>query len=133
TRPLSYNSQLKVTVAKYYIPSGRCIQKIDYSHRNEKGEAGLVPDSLIKSFHTLGSHREVFDGNGIKPDVETEKKSLGVVAAALYSQYHIFHYATKYRNEHDTIASAFDFRLTDDEYLDFVEYVKGRDFSYQTR
>lgn len=132
TRPLSYNAQMKVTVAKYYIPSGRCIQKIDYSHKNENGEAELVPDSLIKSFHTITSNREVFDGNGIKPDVETEKRTLGVVSAALYSQYHLFHYATKYRIEHDTIASAFDFKLTDNEYQDFVNYMKEQNFTYQT-
>ena len=132
TRPLSYNAQLKVTVAKYYIPSGRCIQKIDYSHRNEKGEAEVVPDSLVKSFHTLGTHREVFDGNGIKPDVETEKRKLNLVSAALYSQYHLFHYATKFRLENDTIAPAFEFKLSDEEYQDFVEYMKDRNFTYET-
>lgn len=132
TRPLSYNAQLKVTVAKYYIPSGRCIQKIDYSHRNAEGEAEVIPDSLVKSFHTLVNEREVFDGNGIKPDVETEKNSLNLAAAALYRNYHIFHYTTQYFLDHDSIAPADKFSLSDEEYMDFVEFMKGRKFSYKT-
>lgn len=132
TRPLSYNAQLKVTVAKYYIPSGRCIQKIDYSHRNEDGEAEVMPDSLIKSYQTLGSNRTVFDGKGIKPDVESEKNQLSHVSAALFRNYHIFHFANQYSLQHDSISEASMFELSDEEYIEFMDFMKERDFSYTT-
>src|SRR5512133_1630395 len=95
SRPLSYNTQLKVTTAKYYIPSGRCIQARDFSHPNEDGSVGIIPDSLISEFKTKNG-RMVKDGGGIAPDVEVQPEQLSQVATELYLRYYIFDYATKY-------------------------------------
>lgn len=133
TRPLSYNAQLKVTVAKYYIPSGRCIQKVDYFHKNENGKAKNVPDSLISSFKTLVNQREVFDGKGIKPDVKIEPLKLSKIATVLLRKHHIFNYATAYRLKHNEIASAKDFEISDEDYQDFLAYLDGKSYEYSTR
>jgi carboxyl-terminal processing protease len=133
TRPLSYNAQLKVTVAKYYIPSGRCIQKVDYFHKNDNGRAENVPDSLISSFKTLVNQREVFDGKGIKPDVRIEPEKLSKIATVLLQKHHIFNYATVYRLSHDSIADAKSFELTEAEYQDFLTYLKDKSYDYSTR
>lgn len=132
TRPLSYNAQLKVTVAKYYIPSGRCIQKIDYSHKNLVGEANTVPDSLISTFKTLVAKRDVFDGKGIKPDIKTKNQEMSRISAALLRNYHIFKYAGLYANAHDTIANPKDFKLSNSEYEEFLAYLKGKEYNYFT-
>jgi carboxyl-terminal processing protease len=132
TRPLSYNAQLKVTVAKYYIPSGRCIQKIDYSHRTEDGRAESVPDSLIGSFKSLKHGRELFDGKGIKPDVMVPSRELPVIAQTLVVKGLIFDYATIYHRNHSTIASAKEFRLSEEEYADFVAFLSDKDYAYET-
>jgi carboxyl-terminal processing protease len=132
TRPLSYNSQLKVTVAKYYIPSGRCIQKIDYSHRNEQGVAESVPDSLIASFKSLKHNRPLFDGKGIKPDVRVASRDIPVIARALLIKGLIFDYATIFHSSHDSIASAKSFTLTDAEYDSFVAFLADKDYEYET-
>lgn len=131
-RPLSYNSKLKVTVAKYYTPSGRCIQKLDYSHKNKSGEAEEVPDSLIAEFKTLVNKRSVFDGNGIAPDLKASRDFLSDITSILVIKNLIFNYATEYRLKHDSIASASSFTLTDAEYEDFVSYLKDKDYAYTT-
>lgn len=129
--PLSYNSKLKVTVAKYYIPSGRCIQAIDYSHRDEEGYASKVPDSLISEFSTKGG-RKVYDGGGIEPDLVIEPPKFNPITQALFTEFVIFDYANKFRRENDQIAEPEKFEITDEIYSDFVKYVDSRDFDYTT-
>jgi len=131
TRPLSYNSSLKVTTAKYYIPSGRCIQAIDFAHRNEDGSVGYIPDSLIKTFKTRNG-RPVKDGGGITPDVETVPESLSLLASELYVKNYIFDFATKYYWSHPDIKSIDQISLTDDDYNDFITFLYNKGFNYQT-
>jgi carboxyl-terminal processing protease len=130
--PLSYNTKLKVTVAKYYIPSGRCIQAIDYSQKNEDGSVAKIPDSLMVAFKTK-SGRIVYDGGGIEPDVYIEPHKYSNIATNLVVKYVIFDYATKYRNLHPAIASAKDFVITDDIYNDFVSFISDKDYDYTTK
>lgn len=132
TRPLGYNNQLKVTTAKYYIPSGRCIQALDYSHRNEDGSVGHVPDSLISEFKTQHG-RTVYDGGGIVPDINVKPGDASLLTANLYARFLFFDYATKYASTHESISSIEDFQLTDDEFEDFKNFVKEKNFSYETR
>ncbi len=132
TRPLTYNSQLKITTAKYYIPSGRCIQAIDYSNRNEDGSVGKVPDSLKVVFKTR-SGRVVYDGGGVDPDIVINLGFLPPIAVSLISKGLIFDYATEYYYNHETIASSKDFKLTDAEYNDFVTWLNDKDYDYTTR
>jgi len=132
TRPLSYNAQLKVTVAKYYIPSGRCIQKVDYSNKNNKGVALNVPDSLIASFKTLVNNRPVFDGKGIKPDINTSQDRLSILSSTLIRNYHIFDFATSFEQQNETIPNATEFKLSDKTYNEFVTFLKDKDYSYST-
>lgn len=131
TRPLSYNAQLKVTTAKYYIPSGRCIQALDFSHPNEDGSVGYIPDSLISEFKTRNG-RIVRDGGGISPDIEVIPETLSQVATELYFRNYIFDYATNYYWSHPALKSPGDFRFTDQDYADFREYLKKRNFNYRT-
>jgi len=131
TRPLSYNSQLKVTTAKYYIPSGRCIQEIDYAHRADDGTLGKVPDSLRTAFKTQAG-RTVYDGGGVAPDVEVQDREIADITRVLLQKSYLFDYATRYRAEHATIAPAREFKLTDTEYQKFVDFLKGKDISYST-
>jgi carboxyl-terminal processing protease len=132
TRPLSYNSQLKVTTAKYYIPSGRCIQALDYTHRNEDGSVGHIPDSLISKFTTKNG-RTVYDGGGIRPDIEVEPDQLSKIAISLYTKNLIFDFATLFAVKHDSIAAADEFELTDKQYDAFTKFLKNKDYDYQTR
>jgi carboxyl-terminal processing protease len=132
TRPLSYNSQLKVTVAKYYIPSGRCIQALDYSHRNDDGSVDKVPDSLISAFKTKNG-RIVYDGGGVTPDIALEPQKYSNILGSLVTKNLIFDYATKYRIAHPTIVAAKDFKLTDAEYNDFVAFLNGKEYDYTTK
>lgn len=129
--PLSYNSKVKVTVAKYYIPSGRCIQAIDYSHKDEEGNAHRVPDSLISEFKTKNG-RKVYDGGGIEPDIFYDPEMLSPIAMSLLTDFIIFDYATKFEGEHESIPQPDEFKITDEIYSDFVEYVNTRDFEYTT-
>lgn len=130
--PLTYNSQMKVTVSKYYIPSGRCIQALDYSHRDEAGKATKVPDSLKTAFRTRNG-RTVYDGFGIEPDVEVKDTILvGNITIALMRKFLIFDYATTFAKKHKSIASPAEFEITDDIYADFKEYLKGKEYSYST-
>ena len=130
TRPLSYNAQLKVTVAKYYIPSGRCIQKIDYSNKNKDGVAQSVPDSLINLFKTIKNKRDVYDGKGIKPDILTAKKNVGELSRNLLRQQHIFDYATEYEQKHTSIEGPSTFSLSDKGYENFLDFLEVRKFNY---
>lgn len=132
TKPLSYNSQLKITVAKYYTPSGRCIQALDYSHRNEDGSVGKIPDSLMTEFKTRKG-RSVFDGGGVKPDVNLSSKQLSKLGISLLNKHLIFDYATKYKIEHPTISPAKDFVITDEEYNKFITYLSDKDYDYITK
>ncbi len=132
TRRLSYNAQLKVTVAKYYIPSGRCIQKLDYAHRDEDGDATIVADSLIVPFKTLVNNRTVYDGKGIKPDIKINEREVSNITEVLVKNFHIFDYATNYKLTHPEIASADKFKLNDEEYKEFVEYLSDKDINYET-
>ncbi len=132
TRDLSYNTKLKVTTAKYYTPSGRCIQSLDYTHRNEDGSVGNVPDSLISEFYTKKG-RKVYDGGGIIPDIVLEPEQLSNLSAALLTKYLIFDFATKFSNENKSVPSPEEFDITDDIFNEFAKYVKGNNFDYQSR
>lgn len=129
--PMAYNSQMKVTVSKYYIPSGRCIQAIDYSHRDENGKAVKVPDSLKTAFKTKGG-RTVYDGFGIEPDVEVEPEYMSNIAIALAQKFLVFDYATNYYRSHNSIAPATEFEITDEMYADFCRYLKEKGLDYNT-
>ena len=131
TRPLAYNSQLKITTAKYYIPSGRCIQAIDYSSRNEDGSVGYIPDSLRVAFETQNG-RTVYDGGGVNPDIEVEPERYSAVAIALVNHNLLFDYATQYRYEHDEIDSARGFTLSEKAYEDFLVWLEDKEFDYTT-
>lgn len=131
TRPLKYNAQLKVTTAKYYIPSGRCIQALDYSNRNEDGSVGTIPDTLVSEYETRNG-RIVYDGGGITPDIEVVPEKLSEMALRLYTESIYFDYATKYRTMHDSVAPAPGFMLPDDEFEAFQSFVLEQDFDYET-
>lgn len=131
TRPLLYNTQLKVTVAKYYIPSGRCVQALDYGHRDEEGRVDKVPDSLITAFKTKGG-RIVYDGAGILPDVKTQEHKLSNITLALLNKNLIFNYATQYTLKHDKIAPVKDFQISESDYNEFMAFIKDKDYSYKT-
>lgn len=131
SRPLSYNSQVKITTAKYYTPTGRCIQVLDYGHRREDGSVGSIPDSLKKEFKTSRG-RKVFDGGGIDPDIKVETQEASMVAQVLYVNGFIFDFATQYAFKHPTIAPAKSFALTDQEYDEFVNWMKGKEYLYQS-
>ncbi|MBQ3710473.1 MAG: S41 family peptidase [Bacteroidales bacterium] len=127
--PLSYNTQVKVTIAKYYIPSGRCIQEIDYSHK--KDSTYSKNDTLGKPFKTAAG-RTVYEGHGIMPDIKIEPLKYATVTAYLYAKNYIFDYATKFVNEHPSIAPVKEFKIDDAIYADFTKFVKEKDFSYTT-
>ncbi|MGC6531404.1 MAG: S41 family peptidase [Flavobacteriales bacterium] len=130
TKDVAYNSKLKLTVAKYYTPSGRCIQKLDYSNKVD-GIVGEVPDSLIQSFTTT-SGRKVFDGRGVDPDVPVDYDESINIIGGLLSNDILFDFATDYRLSHESITDAEAFGLSDAEYADFVEYANAQDFEYNT-
>lgn len=131
SRPLSYNSSLKVTTAKYYIPSGRCIQAIDFTHRNEDGSVGHIPDSLISEFKTLKG-RTVKDGGGIVPDYAIDLEQLGQLSTELYLRSLIFDYATHFSRKNDKIAMPGQFKLSDEQFSEFTSFLVERKFSYTT-
>ncbi|MBR4803523.1 MAG: PDZ domain-containing protein [Bacteroidales bacterium] len=128
---LSYNSQMKVTVSKYFIPSGRCIQALDYSHRDENGRAVKVPDSLKTAFKTRNG-RTVYDGFGIEPDVEVEPEYMSNISVALLQKNLVFDYVTDFYYKHKDIAPASQFRVTDDIYNDFKNYISTKEYEYST-
>jgi carboxyl-terminal processing protease len=131
TRPLSYNTQLKVTTAKYYIPSGRCIQALDFSHPNEDGSVGVIPDSLISKFKTKNG-RIVKDGGGITPDIEVLSETLSQLATELYLKNFIFDYATQYYWSHQEIKSPDQFKFSDKDFDDFKNFLTTKNFNYKT-
>ena len=131
TRPLSYNTQLKVTTAKYYIPSGRSIQAMDFSHPNEDGSVGFIPDSLMKEFKTRNG-RIVKDGGGIAPDVEMPYITLSQFTSELYVENYIFDFATEYYWAHPDITLPEMFNFSDKDYDDFKNFLKKREFSYKS-
>ena len=128
-RNLPYNSSMKVTTAKYYIPSGRCVQAIDYSKRNADGSIARTPDSLTHVFHTAAG-REVRDGGGIRPDIEVKIKQTPNILFYLVNEDMIFNYATQYVIKHPAIAPVKDFKLTDADYADFKAMLKKCNFTY---
>ncbi len=132
TVQLTYGTQMKVTTAKYYTPSGRCIQELDYFHKNKAGKAEHIPDSLIREFKTRNG-RSVYDGSGIFPDVKDDPKQYALITAAILSKNYVFDYATKYRFAHSTIPKAKDFSLTEDEYKDFLNYLSDKKYEYTTK
>ena len=127
--PLSYNTQMKVTVAHYYIPSGRCIQEIDYSHKKDTTQ--MKKDTLGKAFKTIHG-RTVYEGHGITPDVKVERDPYATVTAYLYGKNYIFDYANKFYSEHKSIAPADRFQIDEATYQDFMKFVKDKNFSYTT-
>jgi len=129
--PLSYNSQIKITVAKYYIPSGRCIQAIDYFNKDENGDSKKVPDSLVREFKTLNG-RPVYDGGGVKPDITAKREELSNITSSLIRKHHIFHYATKFTAEHESIPAPAEFEIGDEIFNDFVIFLQGKDYDYKT-
>ncbi len=132
TRDLSYNTKMKITTAKYYIPSGRCIQAIDYSLRNDDGSVAKIPDSLMTEFKTA-SGRKVYDGGGVLPDIEVERETFSPIANALGSNRLFFDYAVKYHSEHATIKPAAEFELTDAEYREFEKWLATKEYDYTTQ
>lgn len=131
TKDLQYNSKLKLTVAKYYIPSGRCIQKLDYSHKTIDGKVEEVPDSLLKKFETVGG-RAVMDGRGIEPDVKVENGEIPHIVISLLTENLFFKYANDYARDHENIADAASFGFSDDDYQSFVTFLEGKNYSYTT-
>ncbi|MBC7913238.1 MAG: S41 family peptidase [Pyrinomonadaceae bacterium] len=129
---LPYNSLIKVTVAKYYTPSGRCIQALDYTHRTTDGSVEKVADSLITEYKTKGN-RSVYDGSGIYPDMLVPALKLSPISQTLLSRHYIFDYATLYRKNNATIPEVKLFKITDAEYADFINYLADKDYNYSTR
>jgi len=131
-RPVGYGGHLKVTTAKYYIPSGRCIQALDYSHRNEDGSVGRVPDSLTTEFSTLNG-RKVRDGGGIVPDTITVDERKLNIAYYIYAQNLYFDFATQYVQNHPTIETPNKFELSDTDYKLFTDYLLEKKFTYTSQ
>lgn len=131
TRPLSYGTQVKITTAKYYTPSGRCIQALDYTHRNEDGSVGAVPDSLKKEFKTKNG-RKVLDGGGVDPDIIINPNNYSKITESLLTKQLLFDYATLYRTKHVSIPSAKEFKLQEEDFLDFKTYVTNKEYDYVT-
>ena len=129
TKKLSYNSQLKLTVAKYYIPSGRCIQALDYSNRNEDGSVGKVPDSLMTAFKTKNG-RTVYDGGGIKPDVEVEQDDISNLIVSLIQERLFFDYATYFKHSNASLDSSF--TMNDKDFNSFVNFLSDKSYDYKT-
>lgn len=131
-RAINFGGHLKVTTAKYYIPSGRCIQAIDYSHRNEDGSVGYVPDSLTSEFSTRNG-RKVRDGGGIVPDIQTDSSRKLNIAHYIYAQNLYFDFATQYAYQHPTIAPPDSFELSEKDFNDFINFLKERNFTYTSQ
>jgi carboxyl-terminal processing protease len=131
SRPLSYNSQLKVTTAKYYTPTGRCIQVLDYSHRREDGSVGSIPDSIKRSFKTT-TGRTVYDGGGIDPDILIESVEASALSQVLYEKGFLFDYVTQYVAKHPEPVDPKTFSVTDEAYLQFVNWMKDKNYTYKS-
>ncbi|MCW0481629.1 S41 family peptidase [Gaoshiqia sediminis] len=131
TRELSYNAKLKVTTAKYYIPSGRCIQALDYTNRNEDGSVGAVPDSLISEFNTKKG-RKVYDGGGIVPDVKIDLDRISSLSIHLIRNFMYFDFATQYTYSNKSIPSPEEFEITDEILSSFSAFLKEKEFTYES-
>lgn len=129
---LPYNTLVKITVAKYYTPSGRCIQALDYTHRDAEGSVIKVADSLISQYKTK-SGRFVYDGSGVFPDVFVKPVKYNLITQTLASKFFIFDYATKFRNENPKIAEAENFKLSENEYSKFINFLSGKNYGYKTK
>lgn len=132
TRPLSYNAQLKVTTARYYTPSGRCIQALDYAHRNDDGSVGRVADSLKTEFKTRNGRR-VFDGGGLDPDVAVKEEEPAAVTTALIMRGMIFDFASRYSAGHTPPVDLATWRLPAADYDKFMAFIREQKFTYSTR
>jgi len=132
TRKMNYNTAIKFTIAKYYIPSGRCIQAIDYSNRNPDGSVGHISDSLISEFKTVNG-RKVYDGGGISPDIKVEFDSISEFTRILIKEYIIFDFATKFFYENKFIDSPSDFLVTENIYNQFIKFAENKDIKYKTK
>ena len=130
-RPIAYNGQLKVTTSKYYTPSGRCVQAIDYSHRNEDGSVGHIPDSLTSEFKTLHG-RSVRDGGGITPDVNIKAPSYSRLVYSLVLSGVVDNYVLDFVRKNDSIAPIDEFRLSDKDFEDFINFAKTQEFDYRS-
>ena len=131
TRPLAYNSQLKVTTAKYYIPSGRCIQALDYTHRKDDGTVERFADSLKTEYKTKGG-RKVFDGGGLDPDINVEDEYVGTITSALINKGLVFEFASKYCAQNPVKPDLKSFKLSDKDFENFLSFAKSQKFSYTT-
>lgn len=131
SRPLSYNSQLKVTTAKYYTPTGRCIQVLDYAHRREDGSVLSTPDSLKQSFKTTRG-RAVYDGGGIEPDLKVENNDSHPLTQVLFEKGFVFDYITEYIHKNPATVDPRAFTLSDSDYQQFVSWMKNKDYSYKS-
>ncbi|TDQ17664.1 S41A family C-terminal processing peptidase-3 [Algoriphagus boseongensis] len=131
TIPLTYNAQAKITTAKYYIPSGRCIQAIDYAQTRENGAVTTVPDSLRKAFKTANG-RTVLDGAGIEPDEKVEEVTYAPISYTLVAGNHVFDFATQYFYKHPAISNPMTFAISDQDYEDFKKFLVGKDYDYTT-
>lgn len=131
TRELAYGSQVKITIAKYYTPSGRCIQAINYADRHEDGSVSRLPDSLRTAYHTRAG-RLVYDGGGIDPDLELSTKEYSNVLVSLIRNGHIFNYATEWVLKNKAPENPGDFHLTDEQYSRFVKYLDDKHYTYET-
>jgi carboxyl-terminal processing protease len=129
--PVAYNSQMKVTVAKYYIPSGRCIQEIDYTQKDSNGDSPKIADSSTRAFKTKGG-RVVYDGHGIDPDILVKTDTLSNISYTLLTRYHFFNFATQFARSHPTIPPAEEFFISDLVFNDFKEFIDERGYDYTT-
>lgn len=132
TRSLGYNARLKLTTAKYYTPSGRCIQALDYTHRQPDGSVGEIPDSLKQAFKTRNG-RIVYSGGGIEPDIRMAREPISQLAITLYQKNFLFDYATHYTRTHPKIGPVAEFRLSESDFKDFESWLEGKDYSYKTQ
>lgn len=129
--PLTYNSQVKITVAKYYIPSGRCIQAIDYFHKDDNGNSDKIPDSLISEFKTKNG-RLVYDGGGIEPDIQVKPMKLSKLTQTLITKYLLFDFANYYADSHATVPSPEEFTITDAIFNELMAFLKDKEYDYRT-
>lgn len=132
TRDLVYNAKVKITVAKYYIPSGRCVQALDYTHRNAEGRVEKVPDSLVTAFKTKGG-RIVYDGAGIAPDISSGVSKQSEILQHLNGKYQIFNFATQYRLKHQVLRDSMAYQVSDEEYREFLDFLKSNKFEYKNK
>ena len=131
TRPIGYDAYLKITTAKYYIPSGRCIQAMDYTHRNEDGSVGVVPDSMISEFKTKGG-RKVYDGGGVMPDIKIDPEYINRFVAVLYAKGYIHDFIDMYRKDNPLKVKNEEFNLSDEDYTLFTQFMSDKDVEFES-